>query len=98
MQREPDLTDIEDDDILEDEPEEDSQPEPDAEKEPTVVVLVFHGVDDGELEDVVEGMAEEGEKRGLFPIFVGLGGSLTMKDVGSGTPFHEALTGRKTID
>lgn len=75
-------------------PDPDIDPEP--ENTPNKVVMIFLGVEDGTLEDVIYSVVEEAERRGLFTWYVG-SSPMEMKEVPSPSPLREAVTGRREI-
>lgn len=91
-----DFDDLEGDDILQEEEGPIEQPtvEPKEGRKPSRIFFLFLGVEDGDLEDVVDAAIDDAEKRGLF-FSCGSVSEMSMDDVVKGSPLHQALTGQE---
>lgn len=59
---------------------------------PKRVAVFFTAVDAGDLEEIVAGVADDGESRGLFFVWAAVG-DMELGDVVNGSPLHRALSG-----
>jgi len=62
--------------------------------EPRRIMLYFTGVEDGDLEDVVDGVVDDANRRGLFFEWGSIG-EMEMSSVIKGSPLHQVLTGKQ---